>query len=231
MVLREWEKLPAFMRVGEVRPYYAVLRKRKASLLLKRIFDIVVSAAMSVVLLPVFAVLSALIAADSKGGVFYRQERVTQYGKKFKILKFRTMTVGADKAGPQVTVGNDKRITRIGGFLRKYRLDELPQLFNIVTGDMTFVGTRPEVPGYVERYTPKMRATLLLPAGVTSRASIHYKDEAALLDSAENADKVYVERILPEKMYYNLESLRKFSLWEELKVMALTVLEVFGRGG
>ena len=141
------------------------------------------------------------------------------------------MTVGADKIGPQVTVGNDKRITRIGGFLRKYRLDELPQLFNILTGAMTFVGTRLEVPRYVEKYTPEMRATLLLPAGVTSRASIHYKDEAILLEGSADPDSVYVAKVLPGKMRYNLESLKKFGLWEDLKEMVLTVLEVFGREG
>lgn len=229
MVLREWQKLPTFMKVEEVHPYYKVLRRKKAALRLKRIFDIGMSAVMGVILLPVFAVLAVLIVADSRGGVFYRQERVTQYGRKFKILKFRTMTINADRTGPQITVGKDSRITRIGEFLRKYRLDELPQLFNILAGDMTFVGTRPEVPGYVEKYTPEMRATLLLPAGVTSRASIHYKEEAMLLDRAEDVDKVYAEQILPAKMDYNLESLKKFGLWEELKVMVLTVLAVFGR--
>lgn len=228
MVLREWEKLPTFMRVREVRPYYEMLRNKKKFLLLKRIFDIVVSFTLSIVLLPVFVVLSLLIVTDSRGGLFYRQERVTQYGKKFKILKFRTMIVDADKVGPQVTVGNDRRITRIGGSLRKYRLDELPQLFNILTGDMTFVGTRPEVSRYVEKYMPEMRATLLLPAGVTSRASIHYKDEAVLLEGSVDPDWVYMEKILPAKMEYNLESLKKFGLWEDLKVMILTLRKVFG---
>ena len=141
------------------------------------------------------------------------------------------MTAGADRAGPQVTVGHDRRVTRVGGFLRRYRLDELPQLFNILTGDMTFVGARPEVPKYVEKYTEEMRATLLLPAGVTSRASIYYKDEADLLEECEDPERVYVERILPGKMKYNLESLRRFGLMEDLKVMALTVREVFGKEG
>lgn len=231
MVFREWEKLPAFMRVEEVRPYYDILQKKKAGLWLKRMFDITVSAVMCVALLPVFAVLSILISADSKGGVFYRQVRITQYGKKFKILKFRTMTAGADKAGPQITVGNDSRITKIGSFLRKYRLDELPQLLNILMGDMTFVGTRPEVPGYVKRYTPEMRATLLLPAGVTSLASICYKDEAELLKGSRDPDRVYLEKILPGKMRYNLESLRKFGLLEDVKVMVLTVAAVCGKHG
>lgn len=229
MGLREWDKLPAFMRAEEVIPYYDKLQKKKTTLLLKRIFDVTASAVLGVALLPVFMVLPVLIAVDSKGGVFYRQERVTQYGRRFKILKFRTMAAGADKAGPQVTVGHDKRITKIGGFLRKYRLDELPQLFNIMAGDMSFVGTRPEVPRYVGKYTPEMMATLLLPAGVTSRASIYYKDEAELLEGSTDPDRVYVEKILPGKMRYNLESLKRFGLWEEMKVMVLTLRGVFGR--
>lgn len=227
MILREWKKLPAFMQVNEVRPYYDMLLKKKNILLCKRMFDIVASAVLSVILLPLLVFLALLIVFDSRGGAFYLQERVTQYGKTFKILKFRTMIVNADKAGPQVTVGDDRRITRIGRCLRKYRLDELPQLFNILIGDMTFVGTRPEVPEYVEKYMPEMRATLLLPAGVTSRASIHYKDEAVLLEGSIDPAEVYVEKILPAKMNYNLEALKKFGLWEDLKVMVLTLLEVF----
>lgn len=227
MILREWKKLPTFMQVNEVRPYYDMLLKKKNILLCKRMFDIVVSAVLSVILLPLLVFLALLIVFDSRGGAFYLQERVTQYGKTFKILKFRTMIVNADKAGPQVTVGDDRRITRIGRCLRKYRLDELPQLFNILIGDMTFVGTRPEVPEYVEKYVPEMRATLLLPAGVTSRASIHYKDEAVLLEGSIDPAEVYVEKILPAKMKYNLEALKKFGLWEDLKVMVLTLLEVF----
>lgn len=229
MRLREWKDLPAEMRTEKVRRYYKILKRKKKSLICKRIFDIVASAAMTILLFPAFCVLSLLIILDSRGSIFYRQERVTQYGKKFKIIKFRTMTEGADKNGPQVTVGDDERITKVGEVLRRYRLDELPQLFNILTGDMTFVGTRPEVPKYVEKYTPEMRATLLLPAGVTSRASVHYKDEADLLKGCEDPDQVYVEKILPGKMRYNLESLRKFGLPEELKVIVLTVWEVFGR--
>lgn len=229
MTLKEWEELPLFMRTEDVRPYYDRLKKKKGELLLKRLFDIGASAILCVALLPVLAALSMLVAADSRGGVFYRQERVTQYGRRFRIFKFRTMTAGADRTGPQVTVGEDRRITRSGRFLRKYRLDELPQLFNILKGDMTFVGTRPEVPRYVKEYTPEMAATLLLPAGVTSVASVYYKDEAQLLAGSGDPDRAYVERVLPGKMRYNLKSLETFGLWEDVKVMALTVREVFGR--
>lgn len=225
-MLRKWEQLPKYMRTEAVRPYYDCLKKRKRSLLLKRGFDVTAATILFILLLPLLVVISILIVFDSKGGVFFRQERITQYGRKFKIFKFRTMTAGADRLGSQVTVKNDSRITRIGQVLRKYRLDELPQLLNIILGDMSFCGTRPESTYYVKKYTPEMFATLLLPAGVTSEASIRYKDEAALLEKAENVDKVYVKQILPEKMKYNLESIRKFSLLRELKTLFRTVLAV-----
>ena len=171
-------------------------------------------------------VISYFIVSDSKGGIFYRQERVTQYGRKFRILKFRTMVANADKIGSQVTTQNDNRITKIGYFLRKYRLDELPQLINIVLGDMSFVGTRPESTYYVKRYTSEMFATLLLPAGVTSEASIFYKDEAELLGDAKDVDDIYVKQVLPEKMRYNLESIKKFSFWRDIIIMIKTVIAV-----
>ena len=225
-MLREWEKLPKFMQTEEVRPYYERLKKKKVSVMLKRIFDVIVSSIMLVILFPLLIIISILIVTDSNGGVFYRQERVTQYGRKFRIFKFRTMVANADKIGTQVTVSNDSRVTRIGEKLRKYRLDELPQLINIIVGDMTFVGTRPESTHYVEKYSPEMFATLLLPAGVTSDASIKYKDEAELLDKADDVDKVYVEKVLPEKMKYNLESIRKFSFIHEIGTMIKTVFAV-----
>ena len=174
---------------------------------------------MLVILSPLLLIISILIVTDSKGGVFYRQERVTQYGKKFKIFKFRTMVANADKIGTQVTVSNDNRITKIGAMIRKYRIDEIPQLLNILAGDMSLVGTRPESVHYVKHYTPEMMATLLLPAGVTSETSILYKDEAELLDKADDVDKVYIEKILPEKMKYNLESIKKFSFIREIETM------------
>ena len=174
-------------------------------------------------------VIGIKIALESPGGVFYRQERVTTYGKKFRIHKFRTMVADADQLGSAVTVSGDSRITPTGAFLRKYRLDELPQVFDVLAGDMSFVGTRPEVTKYVKEYTKEMRATLLMPAGITSEASIRYKDEADLLDAANDVDRVYVEQVLPEKMKYNLESLRKFSFWGDIKTMVRTVLAVLGK--
>lgn len=225
-MLREWNQLPKYMQTDAVRPYYDQLKKKEFSLFLKRIFDIVVSLVLIVLLSPLLLVLSILIVLDSKGGVFYRQERVTQYGRKFRIFKFRTMVADADKIGTQVTVSNDSRITRVGSVIRKYRLDEIPQLFNILLGDMSFVGTRPESTHYVKFYTPEMYATLLLPAGVTSEASIMYKDEADLLDKADDVDKVYIEKVLPGKMRYNLESISNFSFIKEIGTMFKTVLAV-----
>ena len=225
-MLRDWEKLPVYMRTKEVKPYYDHLKQKRNSLLLKRIFDFSVSMIMLVLLAPVFLILSILIMKDSKGGVFYRQERVTQYGRKFKIFKFRTMVANADQIGTQVTVENDHRITKIGQILRKYRLDELPQLINILLGDMSFVGTRPESTYYVKKYTPEMFATLLLPAGVTSEASIRYKNEAKLLDQAEDVDEVYVKQILPAKMKYNLDSIECFGFRQDVGTMIKTMIEV-----
>jgi lipopolysaccharide/colanic/teichoic acid biosynthesis glycosyltransferase len=229
MFVKRWDKLPADMQNDAVRPYYELLRKKVGSLLVKRIFDIVMSIALLIVLSPVFLIVAILIKTDSKGPVFYRQERVTQYGKIFKIFKFRTMVQDADKIGTLVTINNDVRVTKIGKKLRKYRLDEIPQLLNIVTGDMTFVGTRPEVPKYVDYYTDEMKATLLLPAGVTSKASIEYKDEEKILKEAENTDVVYVERILGEKMRINGEYLRQLSILKDFGLLFSTLVNVMKR--
>lgn len=226
MILKNWEELPKELQTEEVRPYYEVLKKKRLSLILKRIFDIVVSLVMLIILLPVFILLGIAIKVDSSGPIFFRQERITQYGRKFKIFKFRTMVNNAEKLGTQVTVGNDSRITKVGSFIRDCRLDEISQLLNILTGDMTFVGTRPEVKKYVDHYTNDMMATLLLPAGVTSLASIYYKDEAELLEKSNNPDKTYVEEILPEKMKYNLQSIKKFNFLEDIKIMLKTILVV-----
>lgn len=180
-MLKCWDDLPKNMQTEAVRPYYDILKKRKISLLFKRVFDIIVSIIMLVILSPIIIILSIAIVLDSKGGVFFRQERITQNGRKFYIHKFRTMVANAENLGSQVTVSNDVRVTKVGAKIRKYRLDELPQLIDILQGNMSFVGTRPEVTKYVEKYTPEMLATLLLPAGVTSEASIKYKDEERLL--------------------------------------------------
>ena len=228
MLLKKWEQLPLKMQTDDVRKYYNILKKKQVSLFFKRAFDIVVSSIMLIILLPVFFILAIAIKIDSKGPVFYRQERVTQYGKRFRIHKFRTMVQNADK-GSQVTVSNDSRITRVGKVIRDCRLYEIAQLIDVIQGTVTFSGIRPESPKFVAEYTPEMMATLLLPAGVTSLASILYKDEAKLLDAAEDTDKVYIEEILPAKMYYNLKSIENFSFWGDLKIMFMTVFAVLGK--
>lgn len=229
MRLVKWEKLPCEMQTEEVRKYYDVLKKKKFALFCKRAFDVFVSLLLLVILSPMFLILAIAIKLDSKGPVFYRQERITQYGKRFKIFKFRTMVQNADKIGSQVTVNNDSRITRVGKFIRRCRLDEICQLIDVLRGTLTFVGTRPEVAKYVEKYTPEMVATLLLPAGVTSMASIKYKDEDKLLDGAEDVDKVYVEQVLPGKMKYNLQALENFGFWKDIGIMFMTVFAVLGK--
>lgn len=226
MRMISWEKLPPQMQTEAVKPYYEILQKKQIGLIFKRLFDIVVSLIMLLILSPVFLILAIAIKLDTEGPVFYRQVRVTQYGKEFRIFKFRTMVNNADKIGSQVTVGGDSRITRVGKVIRDCRLDEIGQLLNILGGSMTFVGTRPEVPKYVEKYTSEMWATLLLPAGVTSEASIRYKDEATLLDAAEDVDATYIQDVLPGKMKYNLRSIQEYSFFKDIETMFQTVFAV-----
>lgn len=229
MILKKWDDLPEFMKCDEVKVYYDILSRKKGSLVLKRIFDIVVGVILLILLSIPMLIIAVMIKMDSKGPVFYRQERVTRYGKKFRIHKFRTMVNNADKIGSSVTVGGDLRITRVGSRIRDYRLDELPQVFDVIERNMSFVGTRPEATKYVEKYSNEMLATLLLPAGITSEASIRYKDEAKLLDAADDVDYVYVETVLPEKMKYNLESIRKFNFVSDIITMLWTVGAVLGK--
>ena len=228
MKIIPWEQLPPQMQTEAVRKYYDILQKKKAGLFFKRVFDLVASVLALIVLSPVFLILAIVIKLDSPGPVFYRQERVTQYGKHFRIHKFRTMVQNADK-GSQVTVHNDSRITRVGKLIRDCRLDEIPQLLDVIRGTVTLCGVRPESPKYVAAYTDEMMATLLLPAGVTNLASIHFKDEAKLLDGVSDPDKVYIEQILPQKMYYNLKGLEEFSFWGDIKILFMTVFAVLGK--
>lgn len=214
------------MKNEEVKKYYEIVRKRKAALIFKRIFDIVMSVFLIVLFSPLLLATFIVIKLDSPGKALFLQDRVTQNGKIFKVFKFRTMVENAESLGSQVTTGEDPRITKCGRWLRKFRIDEVPQLFNILKGELSFVGVRPEVPKYVKKYTPEMFATLLLPAGVTSMTSIMYKDESKLLEGAENPDKTYVEEILPEKMKYNLEYIKNFNFWYDIKVMVKTVFAV-----
>ena len=231
MELRPWRLLPDEMRTKEVRKYYNLLMKHRMWLKVKRAFDVVVAGIMLAVLIIPMGIIALAIRLDSPGPVFFRQARVTQYGKIFRIYKFRTMVDNASKLGAAVTVDNDSRITKVGAFLRKYRMDEFPQLFNILAGDMTLVGTRPEVPKYVKKYTKEMYATLLLPAGLTSRTSIAYKDEDKLLGKAvdeESTDNIYINEVLPAKMRYNLESMKHFGVQADASVLWDTFTSVVG---
>lgn len=224
--MKKWNELPKVMQNDKVKYYYDILQEHEKELKLKRAFDIICSLIMIIILSPVLIILSVMIKLDSKGPVLFKQVRVTTYGRKFKIWKFRTMVNNAYKLGTQVTTKGDARITRMGHLLRKVRLDELPQLFNVLKGDMSFVGTRPEVPKYTAHYTEEMMATFLLPAGVTSRTSIEYKDEEKLLENVENADDVYINEVLPAKMVYNLREIEKFSFLRDISTMIKTVIAV-----
>ncbi len=230
MILKEFKELPKEMQNDSVLKYYDILKQKKIMLLLKRFLDFIGSLILLILLSPILIILAILIKIDSKGPVFYRQERVTTNGKIFKIFKFRTMIQDADKRGALITGKQDSRITRIGNKIRKCRLDELPQLINILKGEMSFVGTRPEVKKYVDMYTDEMKATLLMPAGVTSMASIKFKDEDEIISkqtkSGKTVEKAYVNDILPEKMKWNLEYIKKFSIFEDLKICIETVIKV-----
>ena len=228
-MLRKWEDLPDFMKNEEVKPYYEVLQRKKGSLVLKRALDLIGGCILLVILAIPMAIIAVMIKLDSEGPVLYRQERVTTYGKRFRIHKFRTMVSNADKIGAAVTVGNDSRITKVGAKLRGCRLDELPQVFDLISGDMSFVGTRPVAVMYVEKYKPEYMATLLLPAGITSEASIRYKDEAELLNVADDVDRVYVEEVLPGKMKHNLQAIERFSFFGDIATMFRTVFAVMGK--
>lgn len=227
-MLKKYDELPKFMKNKKVKEYYDILNKKKFNLILKRIFDVVASLILLIFTSPILLVLAIAIKIDSKGPVFYRQKRITIYGREFKIFKFRTMVVDADKKGTLVTLKNDSRITRVGNKIRKCRLDELPQLINVLLGDMSFVGTRPEVKKYVDAYSNEMMATLLMPAGVTSFASIEYKDEDKIIEKytkkGEDVDDIYINRILPEKMKYNLDYIKSFNIIEDIKTCIKTVV-------
>jgi lipopolysaccharide/colanic/teichoic acid biosynthesis glycosyltransferase len=227
--MRKWENLPLDMQCSEVQKYYEILKRKRLSLFLKRVFDVFVSLVLLIILAIPMLVISLIICIESKGGAFFRQERVTTYGKVFRIHKFRTMVKNADKLGSLVTVDGDSRITKSGEILRKFRLDEIPQLIDVLQGNMSFVGTRPEVVKYVDLYSNEMKATLLMPAGITSEASIRFKDEAKLLENAADADETYVSSVLPRKMKYNLNSIENFSFFGDIATMFRTVFAVLGK--
>ena len=226
----KFEDLPVQLRNEDVERYYKLLNNKRISLFCKLLMDRLLALVLLILFSPVILIIGFWIKIDSSGPAIYKQVRITQYGREFKIWKFRTMVVGADKKGSLVTSHNDNRITKIGRFIRKYRIDELPQLVNVLLGDMSFVGTRPEVPKYTDQYTDEMKATLLLPAGITSPASISFKDEDIIINRCVErglmVDDAYVNEVLPAKMHYNLEYLRQFSFINDLKIMIQTVVEV-----
>ena len=228
-MLKKWSRLPEFMQIPEVKPYYDVLSKKRVQLFFKRVFDVFVAILLLILIFIPMLIIALLIKIDSRGPVFYRQERVTRYGKRYKIHKFRTMVSNADKIGSAVTVGNDSRITRMGSKLRHLRLDELPQVLDVISGNMSFVGTRPEAVKYVDQYEKEYYATLLMPAGITSECSIRYKDEDKLLSGAEDVDKTYISEVLPNKMKWNLKSISEFSFFADIRTMFRTVLAVLGK--
>lgn len=233
MSLKKWENIPDDIKNEKTKKYYDILCSKKITLFIKRLLDIIISIILLIILFPFFLIIGIAIKIDSKGNIFYRQERVTQYGRTFKIFKFRTMVTNADKIGTLVTTKNDNRITKVGNVIRKCRIDELPQLINILIGDMTFVGTRPEVKKYVDEYTDEMKATLLMPAGVTSYASIKFKDEDEIINKYvelnENVDDIYINRVLPEKMKYNLEYIENFGIFQDTIICIQTIKAVFNR--
>lgn len=226
MILRKWEQLPEWLRNESTKQYYDILMRKRFDLFFKRVFDFIVAMVLLILLSPVLLITAILVKVTSKGPVLYKQERITTYGKKFKIFKFRTMIENADKLGTLVTLDNDSRVTKVGRFLRKLRLDEVPQLFNVLLGQMSFVGTRPEVQKYVEAYSEDMLATLLMPAGITSLACINFRDEEKCLDNRQSVEDVYINKILPDKMRYNLEYIERFNVFYDVKLMFDTVLAV-----
>ncbi len=228
MILKDWSLLPEDMKNDEVRRYYDILQKKKPALVIKRAFDIVASSILLLLLSPLFLITAIAIRIESKGPVMYRQVRKTAYERDFRIHKFRSMYQNSDK-GYLLTLKNDSRVTRVGAVIRKYKIDELGQLIDVLKGDMTFVGVRPQVQKYVDSYTDEMKATFLLPAGITSLASIYYRNENDLLLGHEDPDELYLSEILPDKMKYNLMGIEKLSLGYDLKIMLMTVLTVFGK--
>lgn len=222
-----YEQLPEKMKNEFTRQYWDMLETRRFSLVCKRIFDVVVSMLALLILSPFFLILAAAVKIDSPGPVFYRQVRVGRYNKDFRIFKFRTMVQNADQIGPPLTTGKDPRITRVGLFIRKLRLDEFSQFLNVLDGSMSFVGPRPEVRRYVDAYTPEFMATLLVRPGLTAPSSIAFKDEDRLLNSGGDPEKIYLEKILPPKTALNLDYIKHISVLHDIGIMFQTVKAVF----
>lgn len=229
--MKAFNQLPTDLQNESVYKYHQILFLKKNELKIKFVFDKLLSIFLLILFLPIFIFFAIWIKIDSQGPVFYRQLRITQYGKQFYIFKFRTMVSNADKIGGLVTVDGDSRITKVGQVIRKYRIDEIPQLINVLRGEMSFVGIRPEVERYVLQYTDEMKATLLLPAGITSPASIMFRAEDALMNEhiakGMTLDEAYIQKVLPEKMQHNLKYIENFSFLYDLKIIFETAIKVF----
>lgn len=193
----------------------------------KRIFDLIFTIPGLIILSPLFVVIACCIKLDSKGPIIFKQERVGKNGKLFKVMKFRTMISDAEKIGPLITTSNDCRITRVGIFLRRTKLDELPQLLNVIKGEMSLVGPRPEVPKYVEHYPDDIREKVLsvLP-GITDMASIEFKNENSLLESSEDSERTYIKEIMPIKLSYYLDYVNNRSLFKDFEIIIKTIKEI-----
>lgn len=227
MLLKPYNSLPECMQNDQVKAYYDILAKRTGTLIFKRVFDIFFAFIAIIILSPIMLITAIVVKLTSKGPIFYMQERVGRYNKEFKIFKFRTMVINADKMGPQVTSGKDPRITPPGKFLRKFRLDEFPQMFNILKGDMSLLGTRPEVRKYVDYYSEEMMSTLLLPPGMFGTSSYKFRDESDMLKDSPDPEKTYIEEILPIKMRINLEYTKNLSVFNEFKTLCMGVVCLF----
>ena len=228
MLTRNITKLPGVFQTEPVLQYYLILRGKCGYLWIKRGLDILISLLLLLILSPLLLLTALLVKCTSRGPVFYRQERVGKNGKSFWILKFRTMVKNADHMGAPITVGNrDSRITVIGHVLRASRIDEFPQFINVLKGDMSIIGARPEVPRYVREYTPEMYATLLLAPGMTGVASIVYRQESELLADQKNPENYYIQEILPKKMAINLKYLKSISFFTDAKLILKSLACVF----
>ena len=204
----------------------SVLEGRRAQLIAKRLMDIVISGGALLVIWPLLLLIAAAIVIDDPGPVFYRQVRVGRGGKHFRIFMFRTMVVDADKKGLAITVGRDSRITRVGAVLRRTKLDELAQLLNVLLGQMSFVGPRPEVPRYTDLYTPYQRQVLLVRPGITDYASIAYRNENDLLAKTDDPEKMYIEEIMPAKIELNMKDLREISPLADIRLIFSTLAAI-----
>lgn len=203
-----------------------VLNRKKGQLFLKRAFDIVVSLIGLIILSPIFLVISIMIKLDLSGPIFFKQTRVGKDGREFKIYKFRTMVQDAEKLGMQITVGEDCRVTRVGRFIRKTKLDELPQLINVFIGDMSLVGPRPEVPKYVAMYDEVQKNILKVRPGITDYASIEFRDENELLAESNDPEEMYIKEIMPTKFALNVKYLNDISILKDIKIIFKTLYKV-----